>query len=111
MGRGGSPSTGIVSPVNTISDPEQFVTKFANFWNKPSPQRLPELLHPDVVLVQPLAPRTVGIKAAQAQFQRFRYCLPGLRGDVEHWSGNEDLVFIEFRLQACIGGELIEWPN
>jgi hypothetical protein len=111
MGRGGSPSTGIVGPVNTISDPEQFVTKFANFWNKPSPQRLPELLHPDVVLVQPLAPRTVGIKAAQAQFQRFCYCLPGLSANVDHWCGDRDMVFIEFRLRANVGGDLLEWPN
>jgi hypothetical protein len=97
--------------VNTTSDPEQFVTKFANFWKHPSPQQLPELLHPDVVLVQPLAPRTVGIKAAQAQFQRFFSCLPGLRGDVEHWCGHDDMVFIEFRLRANLGGDLLEWPN
>ncbi|GLE52352.1 hypothetical protein [Mycobacterium montefiorense] len=36
------------------SDPEGFVTKFAKFWDDPAPQGLAELLHPDVVLVQPL---------------------------------------------------------
>jgi ketosteroid isomerase-like protein len=109
--RSGSTSAGIVGAVNTHSDPEQFVTKFADFWNSPSPQGLPELLHPDVVLVQPLVPRMVGIEAAQAQFERFWYCLPDLRGDVDHWCGDGDLVFIEFRLRARIGGSLIEWPN
>jgi SnoaL-like domain len=96
MRRGGSPRTGIVRSVDTTSDAEEFVAKFADFWKTPSPQRLPELLHPDVVLVQPLAPRTVGIEAAQQQFQRFCSCLPGLSADVDHWCGDKDMVFIEF---------------
>jgi hypothetical protein len=97
--------------MTTTSGPEQFVTKFADFWDNPSPQRLPELLHPDVVLLQPLGPRTVGIEAAQAQFHRFFSCLPGLRADVDHWCGDKDLVFIEFRLRANLGHDRLEWPN
>ena len=92
MPRNGSPLAGIVAAVTTSCDPEQFVAKFANFWNNPSPQRLPELLHPDVVLVQPLAPRTVGIAAAQAQFGRFCHCLPGLKANVDYWCAAEDMV-------------------
>jgi ketosteroid isomerase-like protein len=97
--------------VPASSEPEDFVSRFADFWAEPSPQRLPELLHPDVVLVQPLAPRMVGIQAAQTQFQRFWYVLPDLRAHVDHWCGDRDLVFIEFRLHARIGGNSIEWPN
>jgi SnoaL-like domain len=97
--------------MDTSPDPEQFVAKFADFWNKPSAQRLPELLHSDVVLVQPLAPRTTGIGAAQAQFRRFSHCLPGLRADVDRWCAKEDLVFIEFRLHIRVGDTAIEWPN
>jgi hypothetical protein len=102
---------GHVDGMSGSYEPEAFVTKFANFWAEPSPQRLPELLHPDVVLVQPLAPRTIGIEAAQAQFQRFWCCLPDLRARIDHWCGDGDLVFIEFRLHARIGADLIEWPN
>jgi ketosteroid isomerase-like protein len=97
--------------MNARSDAEQFVAKFADFWRHPSPARLPDLLHPDVVLVQPLAPRTVGIEAAQAQFRRFFGSLPGLTADVDHWGGDDDIVFIEFRLRATIGHDVIEWPN
>ncbi|EJO90642.1 hypothetical protein MCOL_V200395 [Mycobacterium colombiense CECT 3035] len=61
--------------------------------------------------MQPLVPRMVGIEAAQTQFQRFGYCLPGLHAHVDYWSGDEDVVFIEFRLHAHIAGHLIEWPN
>ncbi|OBK48889.1 nuclear transport factor 2 family protein [Mycobacterium sp. 1081908.1] len=97
--------------MNTRSDAEQFVTRFADFWRHPSSHGLPELLHPNVVLVQPLAPRTVGIEAAQAQFDRFCRSLPGLTADVDHWSGDDDIVFIEFRLRAFLGRDVFEWPN
>ena len=107
----GSASNAIVGVVNASSDPESFVTKFAKFWADPAPKGLAELLHPDVVLIQPLVPRMVGIEAAQAQFGRLFYCLPELHAHVDHWCGEGDLVFIEFRMHARIGSSLIEWPN
>ncbi|MGE2815199.1 nuclear transport factor 2 family protein [Mycobacterium heidelbergense] len=97
--------------MNTHSDPEEFVARFADFWSNPSPQRLPELLHPDVVLLQPLAAPMVGIQAAQADFQRIWCCLPDLRAHVDRWCGAGDLLFIEFRLRARIASSVIEWPN
>jgi ketosteroid isomerase-like protein len=97
--------------VTASSDPENFVARFAKFWNDPDTRGLAELLHSDVVLVQPLVPRMVGLEAAQAQFQRLFDCLPELHAHVDHWSGNGDLVFIEFRMHARIGGGLFEWPN
>lgn len=88
-----------------------FVRRFADYWADPSPELLPELLHRDVVLVQPLAPPMTGIAAAQAQFARFFSCLPGLHAQVDHWSADEDVLFIEFRLRARLGRHTIEWPN
>jgi len=105
------PCMGTVVDMNTRSQAERFVDAFADFWRHPSPHRLPELMHPDVVLVQPLAPRTVGIEAAQTQFQRFLSALPGLTADVDHWSADDDKVFIEFRLHAVIGRDVLGWPN
>ncbi|OBF47167.1 hypothetical protein A5787_10800 [Mycobacterium sp. 852002-50816_SCH5313054-b] len=97
--------------MDTRSCPEEFVTKFADFWRHPSPRRLPELLHHNVVLVQPLAAPMIGIAAAQAQFHRIWSCLPDLRADVDRWCGDGNLVFIEFRLHARVGGKVIEWPT
>lgn len=111
MGRNGSAPTRNVDGVNTRSNPEEFVAKFADFWSNPSPQRLPELLHPGVVLLQPLAAPMVGIHAAQSEFERIWCCLPDLRGRVDRWCGDGDLVFIEFRLHARVGSTVIEWPN
>ncbi|WP_369805160.1 nuclear transport factor 2 family protein [Mycobacterium sp. IS-836] len=100
-----------VDGVNKNSDPEEFVARFADFWSNPSPQRLPELLHADVVLLQPLAAPMVGIHAAQADFRRIWCCLPDLRAHVDRWCGEGDLLFIEFRLHARIASSVVEWSN
>jgi hypothetical protein len=97
--------------VSAPSDPAEFVAKFVDFWNNPSPQRLPELLAPEVVLTQPLAAPMIGIQAAQAEFRRFCCCLPDLRGEVDQWCGDGNLIFIEFRLQTRVRGDVIEWRN
>ena len=88
-----------------------FVARFTEFWRAPSPDRLTELLHPDVVLIQQLAPTTRGIAAAQHQFRRFCRCLPGLHATVHHWHGDEALVFIEFTLHASFGRDTLHWPT
>lgn len=89
---------------------EDFVRRFSEFWRDPDPDRLGELLCADVRLVQPLAPETRGLRAAQAGFRRLFAGLPDLRGTVDRWSGDDDCVFIEFRLHATIGARRVEWP-
>lgn len=88
-----------------------FVDRFADFWKDPSPERLPELLHADVILTQPLASPMRGLAAAQAEFRGIWQWLPDLRATVDRWSGQDDLVFIEFRLHAYARRKLIQWPN
>lgn len=90
---------------------EEFVEKFTDYWRDPSPDRLPDLLHPDVVLRQPLAGPMFGLAAAQRDFGRFLACLPGLHGEVDRWCADGDLVFIEFRLRVRLGRDDLEWPN
>lgn len=100
------------SPMTSnTTDPEQFVARFADFWKDPSPQRMPELLHPDVVLTQPLAPPMLGIADAQEEFRRIWRWLPDLRATVDRWSGDGSLVFIEFRLHTPAGRDVLEWPS
>lgn len=97
--------------MTTPSHAEVFVTGFADFWLAPSPARLPDLLHSDVRLRQPLVPSATGIAEAQRQFVRFCRGLPNLRARVDHWSSTSDLVFIEFTVQADLRGENLEWPT
>jgi len=100
-----------VRRVDTSNCAETFVATFTDFWRHPSPERLPELLDDDVVLIQPLAPRTTGIADAQRQFTRFCRCLPHLHARVDRWSGDDDLIFIEFTLHARFGRDRLEWPT
>ncbi|MFD8098040.1 nuclear transport factor 2 family protein [Nocardia fluminea] len=90
---------------------EQFVANFIDFWDRPSVDRIPEILHPDVVLTQPMSPPMHGIAAAQREFAQIWRFLPDLRAHVDRWRGDDNVVFIEFRLLAHVGRHRIEWPN
>ncbi len=90
---------------------EQFVENFIDFWREPSPQRLPEILHANVMLFQPLSAPMRGIEAARTEFGRIWRLLPDLCAHVDRWRGDSEVLFIEFRLRATLGREQIEWPN
>lgn len=93
-----------------MTDPAEFVRRFATFWSAPEPERLSELLTPDVTLVQPLAPRTRGLAAAEASFRGLFALVPDLRASVDRWGAHGDAVFIEFRLRGTFAGRIREWP-
>ena len=97
--------------LHAMSHTERFVARFIDFWNDPSPERIPEIVHDDVVLTQPLAAPMHGIAAAREELARIWRLLPDLRATVDRWHGGGDLVFIEFRLHTRAGGKLVEWPN
>ena len=90
--------------------PEDFVRRFAEYWSRPDPARLGELLTADVTLAQPLSPTTHGLQAARLSFRRLLAQFPDLQATVDRWSGDDRHVFIEFRLRATLGGSMIEWP-
>ena len=87
-----------------------FVDGFRRFWAAPSLDGLPALLAPDVKLVQPLAPVMRGLDEVRRNFGAIFAWLPDIRGEVDRWSGEGNVVFIEFRLRATIGGRPFEWP-
>ena len=87
-----------------------FVRRFQSFWNDPDPDTLGGILTDDVHLVQPLSAATHGLPSAQASFRRLFAQFPDLRGTVDRWRGDDDIVFIEFRLHGTLGGGAIEWP-
>ncbi|MGI9452149.1 MAG: nuclear transport factor 2 family protein, partial [Geminicoccaceae bacterium] len=37
--------------------------------------------------------------------------MPDLRADVQRWSANDDVLFIEMSFFATIGGRVITWRN
>jgi ketosteroid isomerase-like protein len=95
------------SPTMTNAD---FVDGFRRFWAAPSLDGFAELLAPDVQLVQPLAPTMRGLEEVRRGFEPIFAWLPDLHGEVDRWSANGDVVYIEFRLIATIGGKPFSWP-
>lgn len=87
-----------------------FVATFADFWQAPSPERLPELLHPQVRLIQPLAEPMNGIAAVATEFAALWKWLPDMTAEVDRWHGDDEVVFIEFRLRATLGNGRREIP-
>ncbi|MBS3694069.1 nuclear transport factor 2 family protein [Rhodococcus qingshengii] len=94
----------------SVTDPQHdFVDAFADFWSRPAPNRLDEILHADVVLRQPLSPPLVGLAAAEAEFERLWSWTPDLRAHVERWQGDATVLFIEIRLSSTMASRSVEW--
>ena len=87
-----------------------FVDTFIDFWAAPSSARLPEILHDDVVLVQPRSRRLDGIHSVQTEFDALLGWIPDLRAEIVRWHGDAEVVFIELRLHASWGRRRIMWP-
>lgn len=87
-----------------------FVERFQEFWRRPSLDGLAAVLRPDVELVQPLAPRMRGLDQVRRGFAPIFAWLPDIHAEVDRWSATGNVVFIEFRLLATVGGRPFEWP-
>lgn len=85
-----------------------FASRFADAWAAPTPQRLADLLHPDVVLYQPHLPPIRGRDSAMREFERLFAFLPGLHGEVDLACESGDVVFIEWRMKFPVGGRAAE---
>src|SRR5687767_12788448 len=86
-----------------------FVERFAGWWSDPDPDRLHEILAPDVRLIQPIAPDTFTLPDGVEAFRRLFRFLPDLRGEVHDSASYGDVVFIHFTLSGTYGGRPISW--
>ena len=93
----------------TSNDYEAFTRRFREVWSAPTPDKLCQMLQPEVRLIQPAAPMVVGRTNARRMFAALLAWLPDLHAEVDHSSGRGDVVFIEFRLIATIGRRQVEW--
>lgn len=98
------------STTDTTNDWEAFAREFGARWAAPTPEKLCELLQPDVRLIQPAAPIIVGRENARKMFAALFAWLPDMHAEVDRSGGGGDVVFIEFRLIATLGGKQVEWP-
>jgi SnoaL-like domain len=104
----------MASPMPVVADDahgeaEHFVRAFAALWDRPTLERFRALMHPEVHLMQPLAPPAHGIEAATAWFVGIQDLLPDIRIAVQRWSGTPEALFIEWTATATFGGRPVSW--
>jgi SnoaL-like domain len=66
-------------------------------------------MHPDTVLIQPIARPARGSRALQGLFGPLFKAIPDLVGDLKRWGETADGVFIELTLRGHLGRKLVEW--
>ena len=95
-----------------IHDPAgDFVARFADFWAPPVDLTVLEsLLHPEVRLVAPGMPPTVGRAAGIEAFRNVFALVPDFHIDVERWRGDGDVVFIETTMRGTLNGHALVIP-
>ena len=83
---------------------ERVVELFAAGWERPHPHAWDELLAEDAEFVQPLLRSGRGRALWHQEARRLLALAPDLRGDVLAWAGRDDVVFVDVRLSATVGG-------
>jgi hypothetical protein len=87
-----------------------FVRRFAEFWQAPTPERLDTLLAPDARLCAPMVPTTYGLAAGRRAFADLFELIPDMTAEVHRWGATADGVLIEFTAAGTAGGSPISWP-
>jgi hypothetical protein len=84
------------------------VEGFTRAWASPALECFMELLHPDVLLLQPVTRPIRGRDAARAEFARLLTWLPDLRGTVDRSAIDGDLALVAWRLAFTLGRQPVE---
>lgn len=88
---------------------QRVLAAFARGWDSPDPRAWDSLMAVDIELHQPLLLPGTTRRTWHDEAQRLVTLLPDIRGDVVSWAGHEDLMFIELRLHATLGGKPLEF--
>ena len=103
-----SPSTS-ATPAAAPEHARAWVEAFTEGWRAPASahafvDHFRELLAPDIRLIQPQIPPTVGLEAFERDFVRPLFALvDGIHADVERWAAHGDTVYIELTLRGTVG--------
>lgn len=85
------------------------LASFAKGWATPDPYAWDGLMTENIELNQPLLQPGTTRQTWHEEAQRLVTLLPDIRGVVVGWAGHEDLLFIELRLSATLGGKYLEF--
>jgi ketosteroid isomerase-like protein len=88
---------------------DPFVDRFAAAWTSRDAERLGALLHPEVVLEQPMMPVVRGRQAAVQALAGFLALIPDLQITVHDALTRDNVVFIAFGFAGTIGKRRVDW--
>jgi ketosteroid isomerase-like protein len=91
------------APGGRSDETQAVVERFTVAWAHPQLERFMELLHPDVLLLQPVTRPIHGRDAARAEFSRLLRWLPDLRGTVDQSAVRDAVALIAWRLAFTLG--------
>ena len=86
-----------------------FVRRFVEYWQAPTPEGLATVLAEQVRLVAPMTPTTPTLKDGQRAFASLFELIQDLTAAVHRWGATSDGVLIEFTLSGSVGGKPISW--
>jgi SnoaL-like protein len=99
----------------TETSAQEFVDFFADGWKLGARdaeaffRHFGPRMHPNTVLIQPIAPPARGPGALQQLFGPLFQAIPDLVGELKRWGETQDGVFIELTLRGDLGGRPVEW--
>ena len=100
---------------STRTDAKEFVEFFAAGWQLGARdadgffRHFGPRMHPDTVLIQPIASLARGPGALQELFGPLFKSVPDLHGELTRWGEAADGVFIELTLSGQLGSRPLEW--
>jgi ketosteroid isomerase-like protein len=100
-----------MSEAGTLSEStaEDFVRRFAAYWQAPTPEALDRVLAEQVRTAAPMTPVTHTLEEARQVFAELFELIDGLTAEVHRWGATADGVLIEFTLSGMAGGKPISW--
>jgi SnoaL-like domain len=98
-----------VAPIGWPRVHARVLAAFARGWQTPEPRAWDSLMAENIVLNQPLLQPGTTRRTWHDEAQRLVTLLPDIRGEVVGWAGHEDIMFIELRLSATLGGKPLDF--
>jgi SnoaL-like protein len=96
---------------------EQWVRGFEEGWRAPTDpdsfaDHFATILDPEIRLIQPIVPTTVGIEAFREVFVRPLFeLIPDIHGSVRRWSADGDVILIEIDLAGTLAGRPVKFSS
>ena len=99
------------APAGRLAAAAAWVDRFAAFWQAPSPERVPDLVHAHTVSLYPGMAEPTDRDGVVAWFRMTLAMMPDLRLEVLRWAATGDDILIEWRATATLRGARTTWDG